>query len=127
MTNDLEFIHYSDIEERVIAQALEDPAYKQRLLNTPKAVLEETFDMNIPDDVTIQVLQQSPKHLYLLLPIDPAEFVAQGVISESELEAIAGGVNRTSRPSRPRPSNGGGFKKQPVGMIARSPKFPGAL
>jgi len=91
MTNNSEALNPQQFQDRVIAKAMEDPAYKQRLLSNPKAVLEEELGEKLPADLTVQVLQQSPKQLYLLLPIDIDELVRDGVISESELEAVAGG------------------------------------
>ncbi|MCF4965708.1 NHLP leader peptide family RiPP precursor [Nostoc sp. CMAA1605] len=91
MSTNSEALNPQQIQERVIAKAMEDSIYKQRLLNDPKAVLEEELGEKLPADLTIQVLQQSPKNLYLLLPIDIDELVRDGMLSESELEAVAGG------------------------------------
>ncbi|KYC43073.1 hypothetical protein WA1_13305 [Scytonema hofmannii PCC 7110] len=92
MTTNSEALNPQDLQERIIAKAIEDPAYKQRLLSNPKALLSEELGAELPEDLTVQVLQQSPKHLYLLLPIDIDELIRDGVLSESELEAVAGGV-----------------------------------
>lgn len=83
--------NFEDLQEQIISKAIEDPAYKQRLLNDGKAVLEEELGAELPADMSVQVLQQSPKELYLLLPIDIDELVRDGIVSESELEAVAGG------------------------------------
>ncbi|WP_199328142.1 NHLP leader peptide family RiPP precursor [Cylindrospermum sp. FACHB-282] len=86
-----EELNSQTLEEKIIAKAIEDPAYKQRLLSDAKAVLQEELGASLPDDLTVQVLQQSPKHLYLLLPTDIDELVRNGTLSETELEAVAGG------------------------------------
>jgi hypothetical protein len=92
MSTNSEALNPQQIQERIIAKAMEDSIYKQRLLNDPKAVLEEELGEKLPADLKIQVLQQSPKNLYLLLPIDIDELVRDGMLSESELEAVAGGT-----------------------------------
>ncbi|KYC43074.1 hypothetical protein WA1_13310 [Scytonema hofmannii PCC 7110] len=91
MTTNSEALNSQDLQERIIAKAIENPAYKQRLLSDAKAVLEEELDIELPADLSVQVLQQSPKQLYLLLPFDIDELVREGILSESELEAVAGG------------------------------------
>ncbi|UKO95909.1 NHLP leader peptide family RiPP precursor [Nostoc sp. UHCC 0870] len=91
MSTNSEALNPQQVQERIIAKAMEDSIYKQRLLNDPKAVLEEELGEKLPADLTIQVLQQSSKNLYLLLPIDIDELVRDGMLSESELEAVAGG------------------------------------
>jgi hypothetical protein len=91
MSTSSEALNPQQIQERIIAKAIEDSTYKQRLLNDPKAVLEEELGEKLPADLKIQVLQQSPKNLYLLLPIDIDELVRDGMLSESELESVAGG------------------------------------
>jgi len=91
MATNSEALNPEYFQERIIAKAIEDPAYKQRLLNDAKAVLEEELGAELPEDLSVQVLQQSPKQLYLLLPFDIDELVRDGIISELELEAVAGG------------------------------------
>ncbi|MBD2207952.1 NHLP leader peptide family natural product precursor [Calothrix sp. FACHB-1219] len=91
MSTNSEALNPQQIQERVIAKAMEDSLYKQRLLNDTKAVLEEELGEKLPEDLTVQILQQSPKNLYLLLPIDIDELVRDGILSESELESVAGG------------------------------------
>ncbi|MCF4965706.1 NHLP leader peptide family RiPP precursor [Nostoc sp. CMAA1605] len=77
-------------QDHIIAKAIEDPAYKQRLLSDAKAVLAEELGTELPEDLSIEVLQQSSKQLYLVLPVDIDELVHDGIISQSELEAVAG-------------------------------------
>ncbi|MBD2299667.1 NHLP leader peptide family natural product precursor [Nostoc sp. FACHB-87] len=99
MTINSEEFTPSTLEERIIAKAIEDPAYKQRLLNDAKAVVEEELGEKLSDDVTIQVLQQSANHLYLVLPTDLDQLVREGIITQEELEAVAGGLRiRITKP-----------------------------
>ncbi|MHC5828431.1 MAG: NHLP leader peptide family RiPP precursor, partial [Nostoc sp.] len=62
-----------------------------RLLSNAKAVFEEELGQKLPSDLEVQALQQSMKKLYLLLPIELDELARSQVLSEEELEAVAGG------------------------------------
>ncbi|MBD2207949.1 NHLP leader peptide family natural product precursor [Calothrix sp. FACHB-1219] len=99
MTTNSEPLTPESLQEHIIAKAMEDPAYKQRLLSNAKEVLEEELGVELPEGLSIEVLQQSSKQLYLVLPIDIDELVRDGIISQSELEAVAGGriVSAVSR------------------------------
>ncbi|UKO95906.1 NHLP leader peptide family RiPP precursor [Nostoc sp. UHCC 0870] len=92
MTINSEEFDTETLEERMIAKAIEHHAYKQRLLSNAKAVLEEELGAELPEDVSVEVLQQSSKQLYLVLPIDIDEIVRDGILSHEELETIAGGT-----------------------------------
>ncbi|MBD2299668.1 NHLP leader peptide family natural product precursor [Nostoc sp. FACHB-87] len=107
MTTNSEEFNPTTLEDRIIAKAMEDSAYKQRLLSDAKAVVEEELGEKLGDDVTIQVLQQSANHLYLVLPIDIDQLVREGIISQEELEAVAGGgvVSRLSAKISIHPGN----------------------
>ena len=77
----------------MIAQAWKNPAYKQELLNNSKAIIERELGIQLPADVTVQVMEESPKQLYFVIPNRPA--AAQGDLDEQQLEAIAGGSLNT--------------------------------
>lgn len=79
------------IEERIITCARQDESFKQELLNNPKAILaREGF--NISDDIQVTVLEETPTHFTVVLPMIPQ---AQQ-LSESDLEAVSGGAGKTS-------------------------------
>ncbi len=80
-----------EFEKRIIEKAQADATYKQRLLSNAKAVFEEELGQKLPADLEIQVLQQSMKKLYLLLPIELDELARSQALSEEQLEAVAGG------------------------------------
>ncbi|MCF4965704.1 NHLP leader peptide family RiPP precursor [Nostoc sp. CMAA1605] len=91
MTINSESSNTESLEERMVAKAVENSAYRQRLLSNPKAVLEEELGSELPQDVSFEVLQQSPQQIYLVLPIDIDEIIRDGMLSHEELETIAGG------------------------------------
>ena len=49
-------------------KAVEDEAFRARLLSEPKAVMEEELDMKVPDDFTIEVHENTANTAHLVLP-----------------------------------------------------------
>jgi hypothetical protein len=81
-----------NLEAKIIARAWKSEAYKQELLENPKAVIAREFNVELPAEVSVQVLEETPTNLYFVLPMRP-QFEAGELadVSEGELEAIAGG------------------------------------
>jgi len=79
-----------DLEAQVIAQAVQDPAFRARLLAEPKAVFAE-LGLRIPPDVKIQALEETAEQYYLVLPA-AAGPRAGASLSDAELEHVAGGT-----------------------------------
>ncbi|MBD2207945.1 NHLP leader peptide family natural product precursor [Calothrix sp. FACHB-1219] len=81
-----------NLEAKIIARAWKSDAYKQELLENPKAVIAREFNVELPAEVSVQVLEETPTNLYFVLPMRP-QFEAGELadVSEEELEAIAGG------------------------------------
>ncbi len=52
----------------VIARAWKDEAFKQELLCSPKAVIEEEWGTAIPADIEIRVFEETAHTLYIVLP-----------------------------------------------------------
>ena len=65
-------------------KAVEDEAFRARLLSEPKAVMEEELDMKVPDDFTIEVHENTANTAHLVLPPSAA-------LAEEELQYISGG------------------------------------
>ncbi|MEH1875140.1 NHLP leader peptide family RiPP precursor [Nostoc sp.] len=91
MTKNSQAFNPQEFEKRIIDKAQTDATYKQRLLSNAKAVFEEELGQKLPADLEVQALQQSMKKLYLLLPMQVDELARNQVLSEEELEAVAGG------------------------------------
>lgn len=72
--------------ELLVADAWNDPALKQRLLNDPASVLNER-GIKVPAGIQIKVVENSDSVEHLVLPTKPEE----GELSEEELETVAGG------------------------------------
>lgn len=85
-------LNRQQIEERIIAKSWQDEAFKQELLNKPKAVLSREIGQPLPDDVEIRVVEETPNIVYLVLPMKPITPEDDAEISEAELDAVAGGI-----------------------------------
>ncbi|MBI1299551.1 NHLP leader peptide family natural product precursor [bacterium] len=87
-----------EIESQLIAKASTDPAFRQRLLDAPKAAIAEVLGMELPPDMTITVLEEAVGHHILVLP--PAQPNLDALpLADLELALIGGG--RTLRPGNP--------------------------
>jgi hypothetical protein len=80
----------NELEAKIIAKAWQDKAYKQELLSNPKATFSQELGQSLPDDVEIQVIEENPTTLYLVLPMKP-EVENGEELSEEQLESVAGG------------------------------------
>ena len=84
------------IEAQIVAKAWKDEEYKQELLSNPKAIIEQEFGIELPQEVTVKVLEENLTSLYFVLPVNPLETLEDVEVSEEELEAIAGGKAGTN-------------------------------
>ncbi len=71
--------------EELITKATEDPEFREQLKADPRGTVEREFGVKVPDDVEITVLEESPKHAYIVLPMKASD------LSPEELDAVAGG------------------------------------
>ena len=68
-------------------RALVDPTFKAKLLKDPKAVAASELGVNVPDGVTIHILENTPNEVNLTVPVNPSS----AELSDADLELIAGG------------------------------------
>ncbi|WP_017740065.1 NHLP leader peptide family RiPP precursor [Scytonema hofmannii] len=81
-----------EFEQKLIQRAWEDENFKQELLSNPKAVYARESGEELPNDLKIEVIQETGNKVYLMLPNNPASAITnEGELSEEALEAVAGG------------------------------------
>ena len=85
-----------NLEAKLIARAWQDDAFRQALVNDPKATIEREFGTRIPEGVNVHVHEQSENSLHLVVPQPP-----EGELSVEELERVAGGVVKVFDKSAP--------------------------
>jgi hypothetical protein len=78
----------SEMEARVIERALKDESFHRQLVADPRTALQQVLGVSLPGTVSIEVLEETPSTMYLVLP--PAESGSRE-LSEDELGAVAGG------------------------------------
>jgi len=78
------------LEEKLIAKAMKDEAFRKHLLENPKAALEAETGIKIPEALNLKVVEEDPASFYLVLPpkINPE---TEDELSEAELEMVSGG------------------------------------
>lgn len=65
--------HREKLEKEIIEKALADTSFKQCLMNNPSKAISEVMGISIPEGISIEVLEEKPNRLYLVLPVDKSE------------------------------------------------------
>ena len=80
----------AQMERRLIEKSSEDEAFRRRLMEDPKAAVEQELGTRLPEGVEVRVVEESADAIYLVLP--SASPIGGGAeLSDSELEGVAGG------------------------------------
>lgn len=83
------FSGQTDPQQQVIDQAMSDPGFRNRLLQDPKAAIQEQLGISIPASVSLRVVEEQPGEVVLVLPAGTMQSGAQ--LSDADLEGVAGG------------------------------------
>lgn len=79
------------VDARVVAKAMKDPAFKRELLKDPRGAVARAFGAVLPDHVDLQVVEERRDVRYLVLP-DLGHIPAAMELGESMLASATGGV-----------------------------------
>ncbi len=77
------------LEAQLIDRAMKDDTFREELVRDPKGVFARELGITMPATIDVQVLEEGPTTVYLVLPQAPATVGAE--LSDAELEAVAGG------------------------------------
>jgi hypothetical protein len=60
------------LETHLAARAMQDPDFRDRLLQDPKRVIEEEIGLKFPEGLQVSVNEEKLNQLYVILPVDLA-------------------------------------------------------
>jgi Nitrile hydratase, alpha chain len=81
-----------EMERRLVQRSLQDDAFRRRLLEDPRATVEQELGTRLPEGVEVRAVEETADTIYLVLPGRSAD-VQGGELSDQELEAVAGGAS----------------------------------
>ena len=76
-----------ELAPRLVQKAQDDPDFRQRLLDNPRQVVEEHLGGEVPDYMEINVVEETPTRVYIVLPPE-----TQRELSDEDLDSVAGGT-----------------------------------
>jgi hypothetical protein len=79
-----------EIERRLVERSLQDESFRQRMLEDPKAAVEEELGVQLPAEVQVQAVEETAETIYLVLP-SSSPLGGGGELSDRDLEAVSGG------------------------------------
>ena len=81
----------AEMERRLIEKSVEDESFRQRLIEDPKATVEQELGTRLPEGVRVVTVEETADTIYLVLP-STSMAGAEGVeLSDQELESVSGG------------------------------------
>lgn len=56
------------IERQVLERAARDPQFREQLKQDPRGTVARDFGVQVPQDITVEVVEERPSKVYLVLP-----------------------------------------------------------
>ena len=78
-----------EIERQLIEKILKDDKFKKELIDNPVGILKKEFDIEIPPQYKITVLEENQNEMIIVLPHDRLSTNIE--LDENDLDSIAGG------------------------------------
>jgi hypothetical protein len=79
-----------ELEAELIGRASKDEAFRRALVDDPTGTLERELGVQVPEGVTLTVVEETPTSRYVVLPHRPAGGGRE--LSDTDLDDVAGGV-----------------------------------
>ena len=74
-----------EMRAHLIGKADDDPAFRTRLMTEPRAVIQDEFGVEVPEDVDVRIHEDSRSAVHLVLPPEPK-------LGMGDLQTASGGV-----------------------------------
>ncbi len=65
-----------------------DEGFRKNLISDTRSAIQKEFGVQMPKDVSLEVVESDPKKFYFVLPAKPSD-----ELDDSELESVAGGIS----------------------------------
>ena len=72
-----------EAETKIISKALQDGKFKEALKANPKAVLEKELNVKLPGNLKINVVEEAPDSVFLVLPHTGGAELSESELSQS--------------------------------------------
>ena len=80
----------AQMERRIVQKSIEDDAFRQQLLEDPKAAVEQELGTRLPEEVRVVAVEETADTIYLVLPGTSMAGGEGGAPSDQDLESVAG-------------------------------------
>jgi hypothetical protein len=80
----------AEMEGRIVQRSLDDESFRRRLLEDPRAAVEEELGTRLPEGVEVRAVEETAETIYLVLP-SASPLGGSEELSDQDLEAVAGG------------------------------------
>jgi len=81
-------------KQTIVAKAMKDAAFRKRLMQDPRAALESELGVELPAGLKVQIHEDSPGVINLVLP-GPVEVSSQRPLTDEQLQQVSGGMAST--------------------------------
>ena len=87
-----------ELMKSILSRSVSDREFRQLLLTDPRTAILTTFGIRVPADFTMRFIEKPPE-LAALIVLPDSEHT--GELSDSDLEAVAGGTSKNAHWARP--------------------------
>ena len=74
----------------LVSKAWQDENFKNELMSNPKAVIQRETGKEVPANIQVTILEETPNQIYFVIPNKP-DVNSSEELSDEALEAVAGG------------------------------------